>query len=77
MNKDRRKRLSDIVERLSGVHVDLEELATDERDAFENMPEGLQQSANGEQIDANADALENAACTIDDLNGELQEIEQS
>lgn len=77
MNKDRRKRLTDIVERLSGIHADLEELATDERDAFENMPEGLQQSAKGEQIDANADALENASCTVDDLNTELQEIEQS
>jgi N6-adenosine-specific RNA methylase IME4 len=77
MNKDRRKRLSDIVERLSGIHTDLEELATDERDAFESMPEGLQQSTKGEQIDANADALENASCTVDDLNTELQEIEQS
>lgn len=77
MNKDRRKQLSDIVERLSGIQSEVDDLAQDERMAFDSLPESIQGSEKGQQIELNADALENAACTIDDLNTELQEIEQS
>lgn len=77
MNKDRRKRIDAVVETLSGVQIELEELAQEENEAFDNLPEGFQQSEKGEQIQINADALEEASNGIDTINTELQEIVQS
>lgn len=77
MNKDRRKRIDAVVETLSGVQIELEELAQEESEAFDNLPEGFQQSEKGEQIQINADALEEASNGIDTINTELQEIVQS
>jgi hypothetical protein len=51
------------VDSLKSALADLEatvtEIATDERDKFDNMPEGLQSSPTGERISEIADNLEN------------------
>jgi rubrerythrin len=61
MNKARRKRLEDALETLR-------EIAREERDAFENLPESLQHSARGEQMELIADTVEAAA---DDIESDL------
>lgn len=74
MNNARRKRINDVVERLTGIHADLEELASDEREAFDNLPESIQMGEKGQQIEEYADALDNAANAADEITTELQEI---
>jgi len=65
MNKQRRKALQNILERLDEIRSDLSDVVTEEQDAFDNMPEGLQYSEKGEAIEENAQELETA---VDDVS---------
>lgn len=42
MNTERRKRIDGIVERLEAIYVELEEIETEEQEAFDNIPESIQ-----------------------------------
>ena len=46
----------------------------EEQEAFDNMPESLQSSERGEQIEQNADDLENAWDALDGVITDLQDI---
>lgn len=71
MNADRRKRLDRIKEVIEQAKADLDEVRDEERDAFDNMPEGLQASDMGNSIEEAADALDEAS---DDLDSVLASI---
>ena len=68
MNKDRRKRIDKLLAKLDMIRSDfdddardeLEALGTEERDAFDNMPEGVQRSERGETASEAADELDAA-----------------
>lgn len=47
MNKERRKALAALRAQLDNVRAELEAIRDEEQDAFDNMPEGLQQSERG------------------------------
>ncbi|CNK26340.1 Uncharacterised protein [Yersinia aldovae] len=66
MNQDRRKRIAKLVSALEELMVEAESLKDEETEAFENMPEGLQQSERGEQSEAAITELESALCNITD-----------
>lgn len=72
MNNDRRQRIAKITERLEAITQDLDELADEERDAYENMPEGLQQSQRGEAAEEALSCLENARDSITDVTDYLE-----
>lgn len=74
MNKDQRKRLDEALKLLDEANELIgqaqgivEEIAGDERDKFDNMPEGLQAGERGQAIEAAADALVEAVSGFDDL----------
>ncbi len=48
MNNERRNKLSAIVGELQDIQSRLEELRDEEREAYDNMPEGLQASEKGD-----------------------------
>lgn len=77
MNKDRRKRLEEIVEQLQSLRNDLELLQEEEQDALDNMPESIQCSDRGEyaqaKIDTIGDAMIDLENSIDNLNEVLGE----
>lgn len=60
MNKQRRKVLED-------CHQKLTVAAEEERECFENMPEGLQQSERGEMMEQTADELDEACALIEEI----------
>ena len=60
MNKDRRDRIAKIKEALEDLRGQIEDLQTEEQEAFDNMPESLQQSERGQASEAAADALHGA-----------------
>lgn len=71
MNKARRKELAQIVaklEELEALHMEikkeLEAVRDDEQEALDNLPESLQESERGEQMQEYIDAMESA---LDDL----------
>ena len=58
MNKPRRKQLNKALELLAEARAIIEEMQEQEQECFDNMPEGLQASEQGEKIEENASRLE-------------------
>lgn len=74
MNDARRKRLEAAKATLeqasdaliaASVEDTIDEVASEERDAFDNLPEGLQQGDKGQAMEAAADALDEAKSQVD------------
>ena len=73
MNKERRLKLNSLLQKLEqnmaelqDINEQLKEIAEAEREAYDNMPEGLQQSDKGYQAEAAADALDEALSQLED-----------
>ena len=81
MNDKRRKELNAVIDRLRAAADDASNLYTDfsvtvdeEREAFENMPEGLQQSEKGEATSEGLDVLDSALAMLDTVVDDLNQI---
>lgn len=73
MNDATRKRLRALKDQLETIKGALEEMATDERDKFENMPESLQGGDRGQKLEAAADSLDEAVEGFDALVDAIDE----
>lgn len=51
MNNTRRKAIAKIAERLEELKTDFELLRDEEQEAFDNLPEGIQESERGEHME--------------------------
>ena len=67
MNAKRRKRLEQIISQLENLQQEVQEMAEQERESFDNLPEGLQASERGEAMEENADDLEYADTDFETL----------
>lgn len=74
MNKTRRKALATVVTKLDEAYDMLEEIQSDEQDAYDNMPESLQESERGEHMVEILDVLGDAVDSLDDIRENLIEI---
>lgn len=75
MNNDRRKRIARAVSLLQGLTEAfdeakglIEELKDEEQEAFDNMPEGLQQGERGQQTEQAANYLTEAFDALEELS---------
>lgn len=66
MNKARRKALEKISDKLMELQVDLQYVHEEEEEAYDNMPEGLQYSERG-------DEMQEAISAMEDADGAIQE----
>lgn len=81
MNKDRRNRVARMITALNRIVEggiedlvsDLEALKDEEREAYDNMPEGLQQSERGQNAEEAAGYLETAHDALSSLQDSLNE----
>lgn len=73
MNKARRRTLRQVTETLGEMVAVVEEIAGEEQDAFDNLPEGIQYSDRGERIGAAAERLNEL---VDELEGTISGIEE-
>lgn len=74
MNKERRQKIGKIIERLEDIAAELEALADEERNAFDNLPESLQYGERGEAMEAAADDLEDVSGEVSELASRLEEL---
>lgn len=74
MNKIRRKQLEQISAKLDEARCMLEEVMNDEQDAFDSMPESLQGSERGEQMDEYIYNMQEGVDNLEDLVSTLEEI---
>lgn len=74
MNKQRRASLKEAVELLERAKSIIEFVSEEEREAFDNLPEGIQYSERGEQMEEYADTLDEFYESIGDGIESLEEI---
>lgn len=74
MNKPRRRELNKALELLRQAREIIDNMAEEEQDCFDNMPEGLQVSELGEKIEENAGRLVDIAEYIEEQENELEDI---
>lgn len=75
MNKARRKRISKILEQLEGLSVEIEEVMNEEQEAYDNLPESIQYSERGENMEGYISSLDDAMNYLSDAISSLEEIE--
>lgn len=73
MNAQRRKEIEEVLNELADLRSRVEALHEEERDAFDNMPEGLQASERGQASEAAASALDDALSAFDEIESSLNE----
>ena len=74
MNKLRRKELNSIIEILEEANSRLEMVKDEEQEAFDNLPEGIQYSERGEQMEEYVDDMDTAYDSIQEAIDTLTEI---
>ena len=74
MNKIRRKTLEQIVAKLDEARCLLEEVQADEQDAFDSMPENLQGSERGEQMEEYIYTMQEGVDNLEEIVSNLEEI---
>ena len=74
MNKARRKWLEEVIAKLEEQKDELENIQSEEQEAYDNMPESLQYSERGEAVGEIAGDLESYASDLQDVIDNLQEI---
>ena len=74
MNKQDRKNIQRALPLLEEAKNIIDELASEERDKFDNMPENLQDSEAGQKFDWSAEVLETANENIESAISELEDL---
>lgn len=74
MNKQRRKEIEKICERLEDLYSDLEYVMDEEQSAFDNLPESLQYTEKGEQMEENVSTIENSLDSIREAIDNLEDL---
>lgn len=74
MNNERRKVINNMIAKLEEVQSELESCADWEQEAYDNLPEGIQESERGDRMQENVDNLYEVTESISDLIDQLNDI---
>lgn len=74
MNMTRRNEIKSIIEDLGALKERIEAVGQDEQEAYDNLPEGIQDSERGQNMEQAISDLEDAASNIEDIVDTLQDI---
>ena len=74
MNADRRKALAKVRVALESAKTELEDVAAQERDAFDNLPESIQASDKGREMEAVADTLDESTQQIEEALAGIDDV---
>lgn len=74
MNKERRKRLEVVAQTIDELVQEMYDIQNDEQDAFDNLPEGLQMSERGDQMQDNIDNIDSIISDLENIADEIDEI---
>lgn len=76
MNKNRRERLNEIIDQIDTLRNDLEDILSEERDAYEKLPENFQLSEKGEEIEVVINNMEAASSNLDKATCEIKKAKE-
>lgn len=74
MNRQRRKRLGEALDKVSEVMEILEEVKSEETDSYENLPDNFRDGDRGEEMQGYIEMLEEAYNYLDDANSVIEQI---
>ena len=75
MKEDRLKNLKRCLNMIQNAHDVLDEVRDEEQDAFDNLPEGLQDSERGDLMQEAVDNLDETIDYLDDVLSSLEDVE--
>ena len=76
MNNERRKSINNLINLIDDARAQLETVKDEEQEAYDNLPEGLQQADRGQASEQAISALEDAISSLEDAVGSLEEAAQ-
>ena len=76
MNKERRNRIQKVISQLETLKDEISDIGMEEDEAYNNLPEGIQDSDRGEAMEEAVSNLELASDTFDDIIAYLNEAAQ-
>lgn len=74
MNRERRNKITSIMQKLDKIKDELQDVLSDEEFAFDNMPENLQGSIRGEESEEAISSMEEAIENIEEAQSILENI---
>lgn len=74
MNKNRRKQIDDILEQLNPLLLEIESIKDEEQEAYDNLPESMQNRDKGEKM---SDAVNNLEYAFDSLTEIIDYLESA
>lgn len=74
MNQSRRNQLRDIQQQLQDIYERLDILCNEEQEAYDNMPESIQDSARGDAAQSAIDTLESVRDQVQEVSDGIDEI---
>lgn len=74
MNKERRKQIEGVISKLEGIRDEIQWISQDEMEAYDALPESLQDGERGLQIYDNANDIEYQGSIVEEVICELQDI---
>ena len=77
MNKERRNRLAKIQDIIEGLIAEVEEIHGEEEEAYENLPESLQETERGESMERAIDNLEDLQQNLEEAAETINEITEA
>lgn len=75
MNKARRKQIAQLLEQLENLKADLDSILEEEKEAFDSIPESLQEGERGQASQAAIESLETAQSAFEEIVDALNYIE--
>ena len=74
MNRQRRKVIAAICAKLQALEIEISEVAEEEQEAFDNLPEPFQESERGEKMYEAIEELETVCNEIEEIRNRLEEL---
>lgn len=75
MNKERRKHLAVLSQQLAELKDDVQAVLDEEEEAFNNLPEGLQNGERGDTMQTAIAALDAAVSALEETSDQLTEAQ--
>ena len=73
MNKSRRTRIDDLIQKIEDLCYDIDLLREEEDDAYNNLPESIQYSERGETMSEAIENLESAISSLEEATEYLSD----
>lgn len=74
MNKARREAISKVIDKIEEAKWDLDIIKDEEQEAYDNMPEGLQNSEKGETMSEGLETLDSIIYNLEEAAEQLGDL---